>query len=381
MNITRGKIARAQKVVLYGTEGIGKSTFASHFPDPVFIDTEGSTNNMDVARIDKPSSWSMLLEEINFIKQERPCKTLVIDTVDWAETLCIRQICEKAGKKGIEDFGYGNGYVYVKEELGRFLDRLDEVIDTGINVVLLAHAQIRKFEQPDEMGAYDRYELKLGKKTASQTAPLVKEWADMVLFANYRTLSVAVDDKGQRHKAQGGERVMYTQHHPCWDAKNRHGLEERLPFTYAAIAHIFSPRGKGEPIRPEKEPHHYEVQKPNKEPNRTTTPIPEPMIPAPAGKKKTVPVVRSVTTPRTLDQLLINSKAENLPKSLLDLMVANDVDEWELQTVVANKGYFPSDTPIENYDPDFIQGCLVCAWEQVFKLVKKMKQDESLPFN
>ena len=379
MKITRGKIAKAQKVVLYGTEGIGKSTFASHFPDPVFIDTEGSTNNMDVARLDKPSSWSMLLEEVDFIKRERPCKSMIIDTIDWAENLCIQHVCQKAGKKGIEDFGYGNGYVYVKEELGRFLDRLDEVIDSGINVVLLAHAQIRKFEQPDEMGAYDRYELKLGKKTASQTAPLVKEWADMVLFANYRTLSIAVDDKGQKHKAQGGERVMYTQHHPCWDAKNRHGLEERLPFTYAAIAHIFSPRGKGEPIRHTEEPHHYEVQRPNKEPEQAAAPIPEPVIPA--EEKKTAPAARSATTPRTLDQLLIDSKAENLPKSLLDLMTANDVDEWELQTVVANKGYFPSDTPIENYDPDFIQGCLVGAWEQVFGLVKKIKQDESLPFN
>lgn len=381
MKITRGKIAKAQKVVLYGTEGIGKSTFASHFPDPVYIDTEGSTNNMDVARLDKPSSWSMLLEEVDFIKRERPCKTLIIDTIDWAETLCIQQVCQKAGKKGIEDFGYGNGYVYVKEELGRFLDRLDEVIDAGINVVLLAHAQIRKFEQPDEMGAYDRYELKLGKKTGSQTAPLVKEWADMVLFANYRTLSIAVDDKGQKHKAQGGERVMYTQHHPCWDAKNRHGLEERLPFTYAAIAHIFSPRGKGEPIRPAEEPHHYEVQRPDKKPDQVSAPIPEPVVPEPAAEKKSAPAARSATTPRTLDQLLIDSKAENLPKALLDLMTANDVDEWELQTVVASKGYFPPDTPIENYDPDFIRGCLVGAWEQVFSLVKEIKQNESLPFN
>lgn len=370
MNITRGKIARAQKVVLYGTEGIGKSTFASHFPDPVFIDTEGSTNNMDVARIDKPSSWSMLLEEIDFIKREKPCKTLIIDTIDWAEQLCIESVCSKAGKKGIEDFGYGSGYVYVKEELGRFLNRLDELINAGINVVLLAHAQIRKFEQPDELGAYDRYELKLGKKTSSQTAPLVKEWADMVLFANYRTIAIATDDKGKKHKAQGGERVMYTTHHPCWDAKNRHGLEDRLPFTYAAIAHIFSPRGKDAPIRGNSKPSHFEVEKSGAK--------------APETRKQEAPAMNiseKSLAPRTLEQLLIHSKAENLPKGLLDLMVVNDVDEWELQTVVANKGYFPSDTPIENYDPDFIQGCLIGAWAQVFDLVKEMKEKEQLPFN
>ncbi len=70
----------------------------------------------------------------------------------------------RASEEGIEDFGYGNGYVYAKEEFGRFLNRLSGVVDAGINVVLTAHAQIRKFEQPDEMGAYDRYELKLGKR-------------------------------------------------------------------------------------------------------------------------------------------------------------------------------------------------------------------------
>ena len=209
MKITKGIIPCAKKVVIYGPEGIGKSTFASQFPDPVFIDTEGSTNSMDVARLPKPTSWQMLLEEIQYVKDHPDvCKTLVIDTVDWAESMCIQSICDKHQKSGIEDFGYGNGYVYTKEEMGRFLNQLSEVVEVGVNVVLTAHAQIRKFEQPDELGAYDRWELKLGKKTSSQTSPLIKEWADMLLFANYKTFSIAVDDKGQKRKAQGGERVI-----------------------------------------------------------------------------------------------------------------------------------------------------------------------------
>ena len=204
MQITRGKIPCAKKVVVYGPEGIGKSTFASKFPDPVFIDTEGSTKDMDVARLPRPSSWEMLLEEIDYVKNHpEEFKTLVIDTVDWAEQLCVNYICSKHGKSGIEDFGYGNGYVYTKEEFGRFLNQLEDVVEKGVHVVLTAHAQIRKFEQPDEMGAYDRYELKLGKKTQSQTSPLVKEWSDMLLFAKYKTYSVAADDKGKKHKAQG----------------------------------------------------------------------------------------------------------------------------------------------------------------------------------
>ena len=78
------------------------------------------------------------------------------------------------------------------------MNSLSELVDLGINIVLTAHAQIRKFEQPDEMGSYDRWELKLGKKTSSQTAPLVKEWADMVLFANYKTVVMTADNKKKK---------------------------------------------------------------------------------------------------------------------------------------------------------------------------------------
>ncbi|CNC89984.1 phage protein [Streptococcus agalactiae] len=209
MQITRGKRARAQRVIIYGPEGIGKSSFAANFPEPLFIDTEGSTDNMDVARMDKPTSYTMLKNQIAWIKANPTCcKTLVIDTIDWAESLIVDDVCAQHGKKGIEDFGWGNGYTYTKEEVGRFLNMLQELIELGINVVLTAHAQMRKFEQPDEMGAYDRWELKLGKKTSSQTAPLVKEWADMVLFANYKTVVMTADNN--KKKATGGARVLYT---------------------------------------------------------------------------------------------------------------------------------------------------------------------------
>ncbi|HGK8378107.1 TPA: AAA family ATPase, partial [Streptococcus pyogenes] len=36
MQITRGKRARAQRVIIYGPEGIGKSSFAANFPEPLF---------------------------------------------------------------------------------------------------------------------------------------------------------------------------------------------------------------------------------------------------------------------------------------------------------------------------------------------------------
>lgn len=245
MKIIRGKLSGARKVCVYGPEGIGKSTFASHFPDPVFIDTEGSTKDMDVARMEAPSSWQMLMEQVKYVKAHpETCRTLVIDTADWAEMLCTEAVCARSQKSGIEDFGYGKGYVYLTEEFGRLLNLLQELVDIGIHVVINAHAKMRKFEQPDEMGAYDRWELKLQK----QTAPLLKEWADMVLFANYKTIVVNVDGQGAqkgKNKAQGGKRVMYTSHHPCWDAKNRYELPEELPFDYRRLL----PSSNRQPVR------------------------------------------------------------------------------------------------------------------------------------
>lgn len=382
MNIIRGKQPGAKKVVIYGPEGIGKSTFASRFPAPVFIDTEGSTKDMDVARFEKASSWQMLLDQIEYVRTHPDvCRTLVIDTIDWAEQMCVEAVCARHHKSGIEDFGYGNGYVYVKEEFGRFLNRLSDVVDAGINVVLTAHAQIRKFEQPDELGAYDRWELKLGKKTASQTSPLVKEWADMLLFANYKTLSVATDKEGRKHKAQGGSRVMYTSHHPCWDAKNRYGLPEETPFSYEVIRSII----EGDAGSAEKA---QAVQKPSSEPEkRPDSPkVAPPAAPMPAQPVEDIPD----GTQFSLDDMMNqpeeqkspepNPVNDRLPKALRDLMNANQVTTWDIQAVVAKRGYFPEDMPVEDYPQDFIDGVLVGAWPKVYGMIKDMKLGQEIPF-
>lgn len=382
MKIIKGKIPCAKKVLIYGPEGIGKSTFASKFPDPVFIDTEGSTKDMDVSRFEKPSSWSMLMEQIRYVRQNPSlCKTLVIDTADWAEQMCVTDLCARYGKKGVEDFGYGNGYVYAKEEFGRFLNALEEVVDAGINVVLTAHAQMRKFEQPDELGSYDRWEMKLGKKTSSQTSPLVKEWADMVLFANYKTWSVAVDDKGNKRKAQGGARVMYTSHHPCWDAKNRYGLPDEVPFDYESIRSIIEDGTQSS-------------QAPTAATIVTQPPVTQP-VPQTAASE-TVPVMNPPEHPvqQTMDlppspgtQAPLQNDSggplpdPRIPKALRDLMIENKVCEWDIQSVVELRGYFPADMNIWDYPQDFVNGVLVGAWPQVFGMIQETKGKEQIPFN
>lgn len=375
MQITKGKRARAQKVVVYGPEGIGKSTFAAQFPEPLFIDTEGSTDNMDVSRLDKPSSYTMLKNEIAWVKANPTvCKTLVIDTIDWAESLVIADVCAQHSKKGIEDFGWGNGYTYTKEEMGRLLNQLGELVDLGINVVLTAHAQMRKFEQPDEMGSYDRWELKLGKKTSSQTAPLVKEWADMVLFANYKTV-VMTADNGKK-KATGGQRVLYTQHHPAWDAKNRHGLSEEMPFDYAGIAHIFNqaqPQPTPQPQQTAPEP---APQAPAQEQTPTAEPAPQVQPQAQETPQQPSQAPESLTQPAPERQPYQEPNLA-LPQALRDLMIQNQVTEIEVQKAVAQKGYYPEDTPVIMYDSGFIDGVLIGAWDQVFSMIK---DNRILPF-
>lgn len=354
MQITRGKRARAQRVVIYGPEGIGKSSFAAQFPDPLFIDTEGSTDNMDVARMDKPTSYTMLKNQIAFVKANPTvCKTLVIDTIDWAESLIVDDVCAQHSKKGIEDFGWGNGYTYTKEEMGRFLNMLQELIELGINVVLTAHAQMRKFEQPDEMGAYDRWELKLGKKTSSQTAPLVKEWADMVLFANYKTVVMTSETK--KKKATGGQRMLYTEHHPAWDAKNRHGLPSVVPLDYAVIAHIFA-------------------QVP-------TQPVPQ----TPPVQETPKPQSEHETAHRQVEQQPMQSTSApvdyppSMPKALIDLMATEQVTPDDLVAVANIRGHFPPLTPIENFPPDY-WNMIVANWQATLEVIKTQVRTVEIPF-
>lgn len=333
------------KVVLYGPEGIGKSTFAAAFPKPIFIDTEDSTGTMAVDRLQKPSSWTMLMEQVRYIRdhgQALGYRTLVIDTLDWAERLCMDHLMTINKWGSIEDPGYGKGYTVLGEEWGRFLNLLTEVSNGGMTVVCTAHAMMRKFEQPDEMGAYDRWELKLQKKCS----PLVKEWSDLLLFANYKT-TVLTDSKTKKSKAYGGERVMYTSHHPAWDAKNRiTGMPEELPLDYQAIAAVI----EGVPAEP----------KPTVEqaaPPAAMPPEPEPpaavpdAIPEPEADPERA-AIQSEGLPGPDPELA------KLPASLRDLMQLGGYNLQTLLLAVGPKssggmGYWPAGTAVEAIPADF----------------------------
>lgn len=242
VDIIEGVIDRAQRVGIYGSEGIGKSTLAAQFPDPLFIDIEDGTAQMNVRRVKKPKTWEDLIAVIKEIAATKDiCRTLVIDTADKAETYCVDYVLNKYNQKSIEGFGYGKGYTILAEEYQKLLDACDLVIDSGKNIVIIAHAKMRKQELPDEAGAFDRWEMKMTK----YVAPLVKEWCDMLLFLNYQTYVVEMENKSK--KAQGGKRVIYTSHSPVWDAKNRHNLPEVMDLDYKNIAFIFEEKKSDKP--------------------------------------------------------------------------------------------------------------------------------------
>jgi hypothetical protein len=239
----RGRVSRPQKVVIYAPEGFGKSTLASQFPDPLFLDVEGSTAQLDVVRLgrdvltDLPTLDAALTE----LAATKPCDTAVVDTIDWLEQMAIDTLVAEANSakiKGVEDFGYGKGYTFVKDRMLLTFSKFDRLIAAGINVVLLAHSKVTKFEPPDGAGPFDRYEMKLSK----HVAPLVKEWCDMLLFGNWR-VQIREKDKneaGAKFKGVGGkERLLHCVRCSAWDAKNRHGMADVEKWDIATIEKAF----------------------------------------------------------------------------------------------------------------------------------------------
>lgn len=241
--INKGKQRSAIRLCAYGSEGIGKSTFAAQFPDPLFIDVEGGTKQLDVSRFPQPQTWAELLDMVDAVLEEPEiCRTLVIDTIDRSEALLTDQLLMEGKVDSIEKYGggYGKGYTALAERFSKdLLSRLDRLIAKGVNVTLIAHAAMRKLESPDDP-PFDRWELKVSKKIA----PLVKEWTDILLFMNYEFM--VVEENG-RNRAKGkAKRSMHTTHRPTYDAKNRFGLPDDLPLSFEPLRAVYE--GNTEPL-------------------------------------------------------------------------------------------------------------------------------------
>lgn len=335
------------KVLIYGVEGIGKTTFASKFPDPIFIDTEGSTGFINARKLPNPTSWTMLLDELEDIKSEPRGKTLIIDTLDWAERLAKKYLMDKNKWAAIDSTNYGSRYVALSDEIGKLLNKLTEIKDVGINVVLTAHAETKKHELPDEIGQYDKYTLKLEKRDAG----LAKEWADMILFFNYKTTIIS-DSKSNSKKATGGQRVMYTTHKPAWDAKNRLGLPDELPIDFEAIRELFEAKTgmSTTQIKSESTQKTQTQQMPLPEEPPVIETEPEP--------------VEAQAAPEFNEEI-----PSSIPQSLADLMTVNHVTTDEIMKVIYVGGFMPQGTPLENV-PAELWGHLASNWDKVLNMLE-----------
>lgn len=230
-SVVSGRLEQPIRVLLYSVEGCGKSTFASHAPAPIFIGAEDGTAHLDVRRICPPDmTWRDILDGVQMLTDsEHDYRTLVIDTLDWAEPLLWRHVCERDGQSSIESYGYGKGYQVALDEWRSLLAALERLrARRKMHIILLAHSWIRPFKNP-EGEDYDRYELKVHQKSSG----LLKEWSDCVLFANYDT-RIERDAKTKRARGVGSTaRFMYTERRPAYDAKNRYDLPEVMAFSWA----------------------------------------------------------------------------------------------------------------------------------------------------
>lgn len=334
----------ALKVFVYGPEGIGKSTLAAQFPSAVFVDVEGGTNQLPVVRLPRPTSWEMLLDEARAVRDgDVPCSTLVVDTADAAERLCVAHVCARDDKQDVEDYGYGKGYGIAVTEFGKLLDLLSEVTERGRNVVLTGHSILSKFERPDESGAYDRFSPNLIDTKKASDAAMVKQWADMVLFCDYETL--VIKDKSGKAKAAGGERVIRTTHAPQWDAKNRFGLAGKLPLAWESIAAVVP-----------------DLMAPQEA--KSSTAAAEAANP-PEGPAKAGEAAQEPPTEAPYERPGYPARM----RALEDLMARDSVTDAELRCAVGQTGNFPESCAATDWEPGYVD--FLCSnWPAMLERVR-----------
>jgi hypothetical protein len=234
--VSKGKISEPLFGVLYGVEGIGKTTFGAQMPDVIFLGPETS-NKFDVARFPAPTSWADACDQVKeLITADHSYKSLCVDSIDHLENILIADVCKEQDVDAIEksfgDFGKWVGGVTKKHQ--EFINLLLQLrAKRKMNIVLLGHFQVKKFDDPATHVPYDRYQMKLSH---DKVAALYRESVDFVFFANFKVAVKTADAKAKKGKGVGGEaRVIYTEKRASHDAKNRFSLPPEMPFDYSAV--------------------------------------------------------------------------------------------------------------------------------------------------
>lgn len=219
------------RIIVYGVPGIGKTTLAASMPSPIFLPIEDGLGQLDVPTFPKPTSFEDVMSAVAALTAGgHEFQTVVIDSLDALEPMVWEKVCRDAGKKSIEDFGYGKGYVAAAAEWRKLRDALDALRDSGVMVCVIAHSIVAHVEPPDN-DPYDRYQMRLHKTAEA----IWCDWADAVLFANYvvRTVTTSGDKKRGVGK---GERLIHANERPAYRAKNRYRMPDELPMEWAALS-------------------------------------------------------------------------------------------------------------------------------------------------
>lgn len=252
LSVLRGPTYQPPRILVYGTEGIGKSTFAASAPRPIFVSTEDGLDAIACDRFPLAANYLAVMDSLSALASEsHEYRTVVIDSLDWLERLIWDDVCREHGVDSIERVGggYSRGYVFALKlwrEVLAMLSRLRTA--RRMLVLLIAHAKCERVEDP-ECPAYDRHAPRLDKRAAA----LVCEWCDVVAFAS-RRIRVQIEDApfGQHRGvaqpvgAEGGERILRCVGGPACLAKNRYGLPDVLPLSWDAFMVALKERMKKE---------------------------------------------------------------------------------------------------------------------------------------
>lgn len=232
-------VVKPPKIVIYGVPGIGKTKWASCAPRPIFICAEDGLGQLDVPHFPRARSFQDVMEAlVSLHREQHDFGTVVVDTIDAVEPMIWAHVCSSVPHEkgrpiqGIEDYGFGKGYVHAQREWLRFLTALDALRDDrGMAVILCAHSKVSTFKSP-ESDDYDRYALKINEKADA----VVSGWTDCKLFANYETHLVETGRDGDRKRGAGtGRRLLFTEERPAFAAKNRYSLPPVLPLDWNAF--------------------------------------------------------------------------------------------------------------------------------------------------
>ena len=237
-----GKTDEPPRILIYGSEGIGKSTFASEAPKPIFLQTEDGLSQIDCAKFPLAKSLDEVFAYLKGVRdEEHEYQTLVIDSLDWLEQLIFEQVCRDYGCKSIEkaDGGYGHGYQHAKDYWRKIVEILDGIRKRGMIIILVAHSKEETYRDPEHPD-YDRNAPQLNKLAAH----LLCGWVDAIFFATRRMRYDSETGKASPVGANGGERIIRACGQPACVAKSRYAIDVDIPLKWSAFVEAVKSAGK-----------------------------------------------------------------------------------------------------------------------------------------